>query len=50
MDGPRKLASGITSEVEPKFRRQCTRGYIVRAAESGEEVIEGVFVRDIDGR
>lgn len=34
--------------MESEFGCQAARGYVVRAAESGEEVIQSVFVREID--
>ena len=36
-------------EVEGYLRRQRARGYVVGAAEGGEEVVEGVLVGDVDG-
>lgn len=36
-------------EVETDFRRQRAWRYVVRAAEGGKEVVERVFVGDVDG-
>src|SRR4029077_3585309 len=44
------LIDGGGLEVEPDLRRQCTRCHVVRAAEGGKEVVQSVFVGDIDGR
>jgi hypothetical protein len=35
-------------EVEADLCCQGSRGYVVRAAEGGEEVVERVFVGDVD--
>jgi hypothetical protein len=37
-------------EVEPELRRQCSRGYVVRATEGGKEVVKCILVSDIDCR
>src|ERR1035441_10405224 len=37
-------------EVQRNFRRQRARGYIVRSAERGQEVIQCVLVGDVNGR
>ena len=37
-------------EVEADFGRQRARRDVMRAAESGEEIVHGDFVRDIDRR
>lgn len=38
------------SKMESKFGCQGARRYIVRAAEGGEEVVQSVFVGQIDNR
>src|SRR6185437_15929042 len=38
------------SEVQRQLRHECARGYVVRAAEGGKEVIERVLVGYIDRR
>ena len=37
-------------EVESYLARHCPWSYVVRAAEGGEEVVEGVLVREVDRR
>ena len=36
-------------EVESDLRRQCTRRNVVRTAEGGKKVVQGVLVCDVDG-
>ena len=36
--------------MEPDLRRECTRRDVVRAAEGGKKVVQGVLVCDVDGR
>src|SRR6516225_414403 len=45
---PRRNGAGARLEVEGYFASEAARRYVVRAAEIGEEVIEGVFVGYID--
>ena len=40
--------AGDGSEVESDLGGQSARGYVVRAAEGGEEVVERVFVGEVD--
>ncbi len=39
----------VALEVEADLGRQGARCYVVRAAEGGEEVVQGVLVGDVDG-
>ena len=39
----------LSLEVETDLRGQCPRCDVMRPAEGGKEVVEGVFVRYVDG-
>jgi hypothetical protein len=43
IDGEHRL------KVEPELSRQCSRSHVVRATESGKEVVEGILVSNVDG-
>ena len=42
------IGQPAVSEVESQLRGQGPRGYVVGAAEGGEEVVERVVVRQVD--